>query len=86
MAISDQKYNTARSILASAGSDTAAKSHQKHTGGSGSPDGHGQQLLREARDEFRDQDVGGKNLRGGMTEAHYDAIHKAATTMGITDW
>ena len=32
MAIADLAYNTARNMLVAAGSNTAAKSHPKHTG------------------------------------------------------
>lgn len=86
MAISDRAYNQARAILINAGSHTANASHPKHTGGAGSPDSHGQDLLREARDEFRNNDQGQPNLRSGMTQAHYDAIHDAANEMGIQNW
>ena len=86
MAISDNSYNAARNILAQAGSHTAGASHPKHTQGKGSPDSHGQELLREARDEFRTADAKQPNLKSGMTEAHYNSIHKAAEEMGITNW
>jgi hypothetical protein len=86
MAISDYNYNTARTILINAGSQTANASHPKHTGGAGSPDGHGKSLLREARDEFRINDVGQANLQSEMTIAHYQAIHRAANQMGIINW
>jgi len=86
MAISDHNYNAARTILINAGSKTANASHIKHTGGSGSPDGHGISLLQEARDEFRATDAGQANLKSGMTQAHYNAIHAAANQMGITSW
>ncbi len=84
--ISDRQYNTARSILVQAGSHSADASHVKHTRGAGSPDGHGQELLREARDEFRQTDANLPGLRSRMTQAHYDAIHNAAETMGIEEW
>ena len=86
MSISDGDYNAARDILAVAGSNSARKSHTKHTGGNGSPVGHGQDLLREARDEFRETDAGQAYLRAGMTQDHYAAIHKAARRMGISSW
>ena len=86
MAISDLDYNRARSILVDAGSATAAASHTKHTQGRGSPVGHGQQLLREARDEFRRSDRGYEDLRSSMTADHYAAVHSAARRMGITAW
>jgi hypothetical protein len=87
MAISDANYNRARGILVAAGSRTAAASHEKHTQGTGSPDGHGQQLLREARDEFRRVDANtAPDLNSGMTLAHYNAVHSAAATMGISNW
>ena len=86
MAISDNNYNRARAILVAAGSNTAVTSHEKHTQGAGSPDGHGQALLREARDEFRGTDAKQPNLHSGMTQAHYTAIHSAAQQMNIQDW
>ena len=86
MAISDNDYNQARNILAAAGSDTASKSHPKHTQGAGSPESHGRSLLAEARDEFRGTDSGQANLSSGMTQAHYQAIHQAAGAMGIDQW
>ncbi|MFH1374409.1 MAG: hypothetical protein ABII79_11495 [bacterium] len=88
MAISDADYNQARGILARAGSMTARNSHEKHTQGNGSPIGHGQALLREARDEFLRMDNGSANLRQGtgMTVAHYNAIHDAARVMAVQTW
>jgi len=86
MAISDNNYNRARAILAAAGSKTANASHEKHTQGAGSPLGHGQSLLREARDEFRGTDAGQDALRSGMTQAHFDAVHNAADQMRIGAW
>ena len=86
MAISDHDYNKARDILIDAGSETAGKSHPKHTDGAGSPDDHGKDLLREARDEFREADEGKEDLKSGMTQEHYDAIHAAADEMGIDEW
>ena len=86
MAIADNDYNAARNTLVLAGSATAGASHPKHTQGAGSPDSHGQDLLREARDEFRGMDAGQANLSSGMTLAHYNAIHNAAQRMGITNW
>jgi hypothetical protein len=79
MAISDHNYNTARQLLMAAGSMTAAASHPKHTGGKGSPDGHGLSLLREARDEFN-----------GFAEPHRSngrrAVVAAAAQMNIAKW
>jgi hypothetical protein len=86
MAISDDDYNWAKNTLAKAGSKSAEKSHVKHTGGKGSPESHGQDLLREARDEFRKLDANEDNLKAGMTEAHHKAITDAAKKMGITKW
>lgn len=83
--INPDDYNQARSVLAQAGSNTAGKSHPKHNKDS-VPEGHGAQLLREARDEFRGSDAGGGTLQSGMTQAHYDAVHKAAGIMGISNW
>jgi len=86
MAISVHNYNSARQTLVSAGSKTAEKYHVKHTKGKGSPEGHGKDLLTEARDEFRGLDSGQGNLVSGMTQAHYNAIHKASDTMDISNW
>lgn len=86
MPIKDEDFNKAKSILTQAGSSSAGKAHVKHTQGKDSPDGDGKQLLQEARDEFRETDVRQPNLKAGMTQAHYDAIVKAATEMGITEW
>ncbi|MHA3061996.1 hypothetical protein ACX1N5_15315 [Acinetobacter sp. ANC 4636] len=86
MTISDHDYNQARTILVNAGSATASKSHVKHNTNGGSPDSDGKQLLQEARDEFRNLDVGQPNLISAMTQAHYNAIHNAANQMNITDW
>ena len=86
MPISDNNYNQARDILINAGSDTASKSHPKHTGNRGSPEDHGKELLREARDEFRETDKGKQNLKSGMTQAHRDAVLAAAQKMGIANW
>ncbi|MFI9721580.1 hypothetical protein ACIHFE_18315 [Streptomyces sp. NPDC052396] len=80
-------YNQARSILANAGSQTAAKSHPVH----GKPDvpvSYGTSLLAAARDEFRhnDQHLPAKDKKSGMSIPHYNAIHDAARTMGIDRW
>ncbi|WP_206279968.1 hypothetical protein [Streptomyces luteoverticillatus] len=78
-------YNQARSILAKAGSDTAAKSHPVH--GTGDvPVGYGTNLLACSRDEFRAKDKNAPIKRSGMTPYHYVAIHDAARTMGIDRW
>ncbi|WP_278503775.1 hypothetical protein [Phocaeicola barnesiae] len=82
--ISQDAYNTARNILINAGSETARASHPLHNGSV--PDYYGLQLLQEARDAFRQMDVGENNLRSGMTQAHYRAIHDAADEMGIQQW
>jgi hypothetical protein len=84
LAIKVADYNTARNTLIQAGSKTAEKSHPAHD--KDVPDGHGKELLREARDEFREADKGNQNLKSEMTQGHYDAVHKAAKVMGITDW
>uniref|UniRef100_A0AAU2UWL6 Uncharacterized protein n=1 Tax=Streptomyces sp. NBC_00003 TaxID=2903608 RepID=A0AAU2UWL6_9ACTN len=80
-------YNQARSILAKAGSQTAAKSHPIH----GKDDvavSYGTSLLAAARDEFRhtDRNLPPKQKKSGMSIAHYNAIHSAAKTMGIDRW
>ncbi len=85
MPVNPAKYNKARDILATGGSDSAKKSHPKHNTDN-VPDDHGKALLREARDEFRKKDKGQPNLKSDMTQAHYDAVHKAATEMGISSW
>ncbi|MFF4223529.1 hypothetical protein ACFYZH_11810 [Streptomyces abikoensis] len=78
-------YNQARSILAKAGSDTAAKSHPVH--GTGDvPVGYGTNLLACSRDEFRAKDKNAPIKRSGMTPYHYVAVHDAARTMGIDRW
>lgn len=80
-------YNEARKMLKDEGSKSAEKSHQKH-GKKSFPAAHGQQLLREARDEFRKlaKDEDPKKLRSGMLKKHYDVVHNAAKKMGITVW
>ncbi|GAA4615252.1 hypothetical protein GCM10023195_67100 [Actinoallomurus liliacearum] len=80
-------YNQARSILANAGSQTAAKSHIIH-GKDEVPVGYGTSLLAAARDEFRQTDAGlpAKDKRADMSIPHYNAIHSAANTMGIDRW
>ncbi|MFE6054310.1 hypothetical protein ACFQ6N_26455 [Kitasatospora sp. NPDC056446] len=80
-------YNQARSILAKAGSQTAAKSHPVH-GKNDVPVSYGTSLLASARDEFRQAD---KNLPAGqkksdMSIPHYNAVHNAADVMGIDRW
>jgi hypothetical protein len=85
MPIKPQKYNAARSILANAGSQSAAKSHPKHAADGDARDDHGKSLLREARDEFRetDKDHPERDKKSRMTQPHYDAIHEAAETMNL---
>ncbi|MEU1630435.1 hypothetical protein ABZ746_35110 [Streptomyces sp. NPDC020096] len=83
--ISAAAYNQARSILASAGSQTAAKSHPIH-GTRSVPVRYGTSLLACSRDEFRHDDRNAPIKRSGMTPYHYLAIHDAARTMGISRW
>lgn len=80
-------YNQARSILAKAGSQTAAKSHPIH-GKVDVPVGYGTSLLASARDEFRhnDRNLPAKDKKSDMSIPHYNAIHEAAKTMGIDRW
>lgn len=65
--IKDDDYNKARALLVKAGSKSAEKSHMKHTGKKGSPDGHGKSLIDEAREEGIDEKI----------------LDKAAKIMGI---
>ena len=81
--ISDAAYNQARDMLIAAGSASANAAHVKHTGGAGSPDGHGRQLVSEAIQEFRQADAGGQVLTRGMTMAHFVAVSNAATGVGL---
>ncbi|MFJ2780833.1 hypothetical protein [Kitasatospora sp. NPDC087315] len=80
-------YNQARSILANAGSQTAAKSHPVH-GKDDVPVSYGTSLLAAARDEFRqtDRNLPAKDKKSDMSIPHYNAIHSAANTMGIDRW
>ncbi|WP_329461329.1 hypothetical protein [Streptomyces sp. NBC_01431] len=80
-------YNQARSILANAGSQTAAKSHPVH-GKDDVPVSYGTSLLAAARDEFRhaDRNLPAKQKKSDMSIPHYNAIHSAAKTMGIDRW
>ncbi|MGW2374677.1 MULTISPECIES: hypothetical protein [Kitasatospora] len=80
-------YNQARSILAQAGSQTAAKSHPAH-GTSDVPVSYGTSLLAAARDEFRaaDRNLPAAQKKSDMSIPHYNAIHSAANTMGIDRW
>ncbi|MFJ6215137.1 hypothetical protein ACIQGZ_17635 [Streptomyces sp. NPDC092296] len=80
-------YNQARSILAHAGSQTAAKSHPAHGKGD-VPVSHGTSLLAEARDEFRaaDRNLPPKDKKSDLSIPHYNAIHDAARVMGIDRW
>ncbi len=80
-------YNQARSILANAGSQTAAKSHPIH-GKDDVPVSYGTSLLAAARDEFRhaDEHLPAKQKKSGMSIPHYNAIHSAARVMDITVW
>lgn len=81
--ISDNAYNEARRILFTAGSNSARASHVKHTGGKGSPDGHGVALLREAIIEFRRTDANAAARTRGMTMTHFVAVSNAASEMGM---
>ncbi|MFE4874978.1 hypothetical protein [Streptomyces sp. NPDC056682] len=83
--ISAAAYNQARSILAAAGSQTAAKSHPVH-GTSSVPVRYGTSLLACSRDEFRHDDRNAPLIRSGMTPYHWLAVHDAARAMGITFW
>ncbi|WP_269853556.1 hypothetical protein [Streptomyces sp. RPT161] len=85
--ISAAAYNQARSILAQAGSQTAAKSHPIH-GQKDVPVGYGTSLLAAARDEFRrtDRNLPAKDKKSDMSIPHYNAIHDAARVMGIDRW
>lgn len=85
MAIQKIRFNTARTNLANAGSHSAQLCHPQHGAGS-CPDDYGKSLLRGARDDFRTSDAGQANLRADMTQAHYNAVHAAATLMGINQW
>jgi hypothetical protein len=83
--IKAQHYNLARGTLVQAGSHTAGKSHVKHQQEGDVPEAHGQQLLGEARDEFQESDKGHPEIhKAGMTQPHYDAIHKAAGQLGLS--
>jgi hypothetical protein len=86
--LADHKYNAAKKTLVKAGSKSAEKSHDKHTQGKGSPQGHGEDLLRGSRDEFResDKELPEEQKKSGMSHDHHAAIHKAAGEMGITEW
>jgi hypothetical protein len=79
MQVADDDYNKARDVLITAGSQTAQKSHTKHTQGKGSPEGHGQALLREARDEFN-------GMQDPQKTAGRAAVVKAAKQMKIEKW
>jgi hypothetical protein len=76
MPIKDDDYNAARTILIQAGSLSAAKSHVKHTGKRGSPDGHGTSLLKEAKAEF-------DSMEEPHKAAGLVALGKAAKKMGL---
>ncbi len=73
MPIKDDDYNQAKAILVQAGSKSASKSHDKHTNKKGSPDKHGEDLLKEAQDEW------GANI----TPAQTQALAKARKKMGL---
>ncbi|MFF3631308.1 hypothetical protein [Streptomyces sp. NPDC002164] len=86
-AIKPAAYNQARSILANAGSQTAAKSHPVH-GKDDVPVGYGTSLLAAARDEFRqaDRNLPANQKKSDMSTPHYNAIHSAAKAMGVDRW
>ncbi|MBO1416273.1 hypothetical protein [Streptomyces sp. FH025] len=85
--IKTDDFNKARDILIQAGSKTAQKTHPAH-GVKDVPADHGTSLLAEARDEFRaaDRNLPAKDKKSDMSIAHYNAVHKAANTMGIDRW
>ncbi|MFE9572774.1 hypothetical protein ACFYMW_30235 [Streptomyces sp. NPDC006692] len=83
--ISAAAYNQARSILAGAGSQTAAKSHPVH-GTRSVPVRYGTSLLACSRDEFRHNDRNAPLTRSGMTPYHWLAVHDAARAMGLDRW
>jgi hypothetical protein len=83
MAIKDKDYNAAAAGLTKAGSKTASKTHNSHTGGKDRPDGHGQELVDNATKEFQKKDKGGAALVSGMTQAHLDAINAAKKKLGL---
>ena len=83
MPIKDDDYNAAAKTLTKAGSRTAAKTHNSHTGGKDRPDGHGQTLVDEATADFQKQDKGGANLVSGMTAPHLKAINDAKKKVGL---
>jgi len=96
--ISDGDYNKAKKILEDAGSDTAKKSHKKHGNDDGSPEDHGVQLLREARDELlgiadktypkdaRKADPKQKRQWEDAYKAAKKATQQAAKVMGVNRW
>jgi hypothetical protein len=78
MTISTHSFNTARTLLIQAGSQSASKCHPKH-GGDAWPDAHGVSLLREARDEF--------NLRPPIQrDIGRAVVVNAAAQMKIQNW
>jgi hypothetical protein len=81
--IKEADYNAAKAILTKAGSKSAGKSHGKHNTDGTVEEDHGKEMLREARDEFRKTNKGEKS---GMAEPQYEAVHKAASKMGISNW
>ncbi len=83
MPIKDDEYNAAAKALTKAGSRTAAKTHNSHTGGKDRPDSHGQTLVDEATEDFQKQDKGGANLVSGMTAVHLKAINDAKKKLGL---
>ena len=83
MPIKDDDYNAAAKTLTKAGSRTAAKTHNSHTGGKDRPDAHGQTLVDEATEDFQKQDKGGANLVSGMTAAHLKAVNDAKKKVGL---
>jgi hypothetical protein len=83
MPIKDDDYNAAAKTLTKAGSRTAAKTHNSHTGGKDRPDSQGQTLVDEATADFQKQDKGGAALVSGMTADHLKAINDAKKKLGL---
>lgn len=77
-------YNQARSILAHAGSQTAAKTHPAH-GNVHLPVSYGISLIANARNEFRstDRNIPPKQKKSDMSIPHFNALNSAENIMGI---
>jgi hypothetical protein len=80
-------YISARKTLKDVGSRTADKSHDPHNT-KDVPVSYGTSMLAAARDEFRatDRKLPASQKKSDMSIDHYNAIHKAAKTMGIDTW